>query len=359
MRKITAIVALLMVCVGAYAGELSGMICNESNRPIEMVNVMISTPDGNRIIAVTETSANGKFAIRTLKSGTYRLKCTRLGYQDYSAEIQMMGEENLDLGRLIMSQASIQIDEVAVVANRNVFTTDKQSIYPSKLQVEQSMGGLDLLKKLPIPLLDINPISRTISTLAPQGGVIVMINEIPSDANDIAILDPKRIKKVEVIRNPGMKYGSNLAMAVNIVLNNVEDGVSIGVNTSNSTRIVYGYNNIYGTYIHKNSQLTINQSENYQNNFGQTSDDLRKYLLPSGDWKTVHIQSLSARTVSFTHGTTLKYNLTVPDKYVFQVQGYMNSHRNPKNNRSDLISGDVFPVTLVKQILKISIYLLH
>ena len=285
MKKNIALVILFIICTyKAFAGDLLGMICNESNRPLEMVNVMIRSPKDNRVIAVAETSANGKFTIRTLNSGTYILKCTRLGYQDYNAEIEMKENENLDLGRLIMPQTSIQIDEVAVVTNRNVFTADKQSIYPSKLQVEQSTGGLELLKKLPIPLLDINPISRTISTLDPQGGVIVLINEMPSEANDIAMLDPKRIKKVEVIRNPGMKYGSNLAMAVNIVLYNAEDGVSVGVNTSNSTQLIYGYNNLFGTYIHKNSQLTINQSENFQNSSNQISDDQRKYLLPSGDW---------------------------------------------------------------------------
>lgn len=341
MKKNIALVILFIICTyKAFAGDLLGMICNESNRPLEMVNVMIRSPKDNRVIAVAETSANGKFTIRTLNSGTYILKCTRLGYQDYNAEIEMKENENLDLGRLIMPQTSIQIDEVAVVTNRNVFTADKQSIYPSKLQVEQSTGGLELLKKLPIPLLDINPISRTISTLDPQGGVIVLINEMPSEANDIAMLDPKRIKKVEVIRNPGMKYGSNLAMAVNIVLYNAEDGVSVGVNTSNSTKIIYGYNNLFGTYIHKNSQLTINQSENFQNSSNQISDDQRKYLLPTGDWQTIHIQTQSSRAVSFTHGTTVKYNLTIPDKYVFQAIGYINSHRNPKNNRSDLISGD-------------------
>ena len=282
MKKNIALVILFIICTyKAFAGDLLGMICNESNRPLEMVNVMICSPKDNRIIAVAKTSANGKFTIRTLNSGTYILKCTRLGYQDYNAEIEMKENENLDLGRLIMPQTSIQIDEVAVVTNRNVFTADKQSIYPSKLQVEQSTGGLELLKKLPIPLLDINPISRTISTLDPQGGVIVLINEMPSEANDIAMLDPKRIKKVEVIRNPGMKYGSNLAMAVNIVLYNAEDGVSVGVNTSNSTKIIYGYNNLFGTYIHKNSQLTINQSENFQNSYNQISDDQRKYLLPT------------------------------------------------------------------------------
>ena len=83
MKKNIALVILFIICTyKAFAGDLLGMICNESNRPLEMVNVMIRSPKDNRVIAVAETSANGKFTIRTLNSGTYILKCTRLGYQD-------------------------------------------------------------------------------------------------------------------------------------------------------------------------------------------------------------------------------------------------------------------------------------
>ena len=64
----------------------------------------------------------------------------------------------------------MQLKEVMVSIPRNVFTADKQAIYPSKQQTETSGGGLDLLQKLPIPLLDINPFNRTIGSLDPSGG---------------------------------------------------------------------------------------------------------------------------------------------------------------------------------------------
>ena len=118
----------------------------------------------------------------------------------------------------------------------------------------------------------------------------------------------------------------------------MQDGIALGVNTNNSTKLTYGYNNAFATYNRKNSQLTINQRENYQNYFEQTSDDVREYLMPNGDWHTVRFQSLDARTLSATHGTTMKYNLTKPDNFVFQTQGYLNLQRNPKQNRSYLVS---------------------
>lgn len=53
-----------------------------------------------------------------------------------------------------------------------------------------------------------------------------------------------------------MKYGSNLAIALNIIMKQVQDGVALGVNTNNSTKLTYGYNNVFATYNRKNSLLT-------------------------------------------------------------------------------------------------------
>lgn len=338
MRFYSILFLFLFGSVYLRAENLRGTVCSEDNAPISGANISIRTAKDDKVVATTYTADNGTFVLYDIEAGRYTLSCTYVGYLDYTAEVQVAKGSNLDLGRLVMYIENVQIDEVAVVADRNVFTTEKQYIYPSEQQVEKSSGGLDLLQKLPIPLLDVNPISRTVSSLDPTGGVALLINDIPADANDISILDPKQVKRIEVIRSPGMMYGANLAMAINVVMKKTQDGVALGVNATNSTKITYGYNNVFATYNRKNSQLTINQSENYQNFSNQTSDDLRQYLLPNGDWHTVHIQSLSARTLSATHGTTLKYNLTLPDNLVFQAQGYLNLRRNPRQERSYLVS---------------------
>lgn len=328
----------LLCCLQVLADNLTGTICDETNTPINSVNVSICTLRDRKIALSTQTTDKGTFILRNVEAGKYTLLCSHSGFIDYTAEVQISQGKDLDLGILVMYEKSIQLNEVSIVADRNVFTTDKQSIYPSEQQTETSSGGLDLLKKLPIPLLVVNPITRTISSLDPLGGVALFINDIPADANDIAIIDPKQIKRVEIIRNPGLKYGVNLAIAINLVLKQARNGVVLGVNTTNSAKITNGYNNIYATYNNKNSQLSINQSENYQNYSCLSSDDLRQYLLPNEIWHTVYTRSLSTRILSATHGTTLKYNITHPDKYVFQIQGYMNIQRNPKQNSMFLVS---------------------
>lgn len=74
--------------------------------------------------------------------------CTHVGYSEYTADIQVNKEQDLALGTMIMFTENTEINEVVVAASRNVFTTDKQLIYPYNQQFETSGGGLDLLQKL-------------------------------------------------------------------------------------------------------------------------------------------------------------------------------------------------------------------
>lgn len=329
---------LLIPSAALLAENITGTVCDENNIPIAEVNVSIFSLRTKELVTNTSTTPKGNFECKDLKAGKYILSCSRLGYMDYTAEVELAQKQNLDLGTLMMHSKSTHLKGVSIVAHRNVLTTDKQTIYPSEQQTETSSGGLDLLQKLPIPLLVTDPITRSISSLDPSGGVAVLINDIPAQPNDVAIIDPKTVKRVEVIRRPGMEYGSNLSMAINIVLKKQHNGISLGLNGTNSTKLANGYNNVFATYYHKNSQLTINQSENYQNYSRQTFDDSRQYLLPSGDWHTVRTKSLSARTRSATHGTTIKYNLTKENNFVLQLQGQISVHRSPKQDRSYLVS---------------------
>lgn len=277
MKQIISFLFLsLLYCSNLCAEDIMGTICDETNKPIEGVNASLRTSRGGKMVSATMTTDKGSFVLRNVETGKYTLRCSRMGYSQYTADVQVAKGQDLVLETLIMFTESVEINEVVVSACRNVFTTDKQPIYPSDQQAETSSGGLDLSQKLPIPLLNVNPITRTVSSLDPTGRVALFINDIPADANDVLILDPKQIKRVEVIRNPSTKYGSNLAIALNIIMKQVQDGVALGVNTNNSTKLTYGYNNVFATYNRKNSLLTINQRENYLNYFEQTSDDMRE-----------------------------------------------------------------------------------
>ena len=146
---------LYSICL--QAADIQGVVTDSSNTPIVGVNITMRTLEGTQVMEGTQSLSDGTFILKGVNPGNYTLVCTHIGYADYIAEVQVNKEASLSLGTLIMSPQSVQLKGVTVSIRRNVFTADKQAIYPSKQQTETSRGGLDLLQKLPIPLLDINP----------------------------------------------------------------------------------------------------------------------------------------------------------------------------------------------------------
>jgi len=237
-----------------------------------------------------------------------------------------------------MSVSNVEVGEVEVFASRNVFSADKQIIYPSERQINASSSGLDLLQKQHIPFVEVDAKSQTIKSLDPSGSAVLYINDIPAEPNEVAILSPNQVKRIEIKNNPGPSYGDNVAILINIITKFSQDGIDLGISTNNSLKFVYGYNNIFATYSHKHSQITINRTENFQNYRNQSVSDMRRYLMSNDEWLDVDIRSLSVRKRMLTESSMLKYNLTLPSNLVLQLQTRWGRQRNPKQTSELLVS---------------------
>lgn len=338
--RLFLLLLIIFASVSAKADGIQGHIYSADYKPLAEAYVTVKYKVNGKILSTGTADGNGFFVFKDLPKAPLIISCSHIGYLSYEAEVDMAGQKELDLGVIILKSKDTALNEVVILGERNVYTSNKQIVYPSKSQIQTSGSGFDLLQKLPIPFLEVDPVSRKISSLDPSGSIQIRINDIIADDNDLAILDPRDIKRIVVIRKPGMKYGTNLALVIDILMKRREDGFSSGGNLSNSVTLTNGANNLYAAYNHKNSQLTVNQSENYQNFKRMSSEENRSYLMPDGSTHRLRFQSLPSRLLTLTHGTLVKYNLSVADKHVFQVQAYLNIHKNPKQLWSQNVSED-------------------
>src|SRR5678815_1592022 len=66
---------------GPVAGSLSGIVTDESGKPIVDATVSISRPDGASPREVV-TNREGVFSLRELAAGLYKVKARRIGYRE-------------------------------------------------------------------------------------------------------------------------------------------------------------------------------------------------------------------------------------------------------------------------------------
>lgn len=99
--------------------------------------------------------------------------------------------------------SSHEIQELVAEAPKMVRNADMDVYHPSKSVIDNSKNGMQLLRNLMIPSLNVNDALGTIS--ASGETVQVRINGRTSSIEQIKSLLPESIKRVEWIDNPGLR----------------------------------------------------------------------------------------------------------------------------------------------------------
>ena len=98
-----------------------------------------------------------------------------------------------------------QLDEIVVKVSPVINKTDGKVIRPDKEMLRTSSDGIDLLRKLQLSRITVNPLTNNIE-VAGGGDVILCINGIESTSAQIAAIQPQDIQRIEYHDNPGIRY---------------------------------------------------------------------------------------------------------------------------------------------------------
>ena len=111
-------------------------------------------------------------------------------------------------------EPTVELGEVEVKADRIIHKTDGLLLYPSEQQKASSRSGYSLLQQLTLPNIRVDEVSHSISAIDQRGGVQIRINGIIADKAEMLSLDPKSIRKIDFIDNPGVRYGDGIAYVI-------------------------------------------------------------------------------------------------------------------------------------------------
>lgn len=304
--------------LGMYAQTLSvkGRVTDAQKEAIIAANVSLWTMDSTLVTGVT-SDAQGKFTLAKIKSGNYRLSISFIGYR---SEILLLNlSKNLDLGDVLLEEDAVNLNEVTVSASNVLQKVDRQIILPTEGQLKRSFGAYDLLDNMGIARLQVDKISNSMS-ISGGGEVQTRINGIKATDKELAAVRAKDILRVEFIEDPGKQYGDEeLGAVVNIILHRRETGGMVNFQLSDSPHTLWGENFVAAKFNYKNSEWGIDYF-NKNGKFHSRLESQETFFL--GD-RTIDrikegIQDESA-TLSLINNLNLTYNLTKPDKYIFNA----------------------------------------
>ena len=218
------------------------------------------------------------------------------------------------------NEKPVKLSGVTIEATRVIQKPDGQLIFPSKTQRNSSTNGYSLLAKLSLPRIRINETMHTITALNNNGDVQIRINGVIATKTELINMNPKLVKNIEFIDNPGVRYGENVGYVLNIRTAKSKQGGAIGIDLNNALTTKSSDNTAFIKFNRGNSELSFSYSFNYQDFKGSRTKEEANYQLSNNISYYIERNDLSSRNRTVRNGLQLKYNLADSAlSYVFQA----------------------------------------
>ncbi|WP_262922964.1 TonB-dependent receptor [Hymenobacter cellulosilyticus] len=223
-------------------GRLTGTVLDATTKkPVEFATVALLPATGNQPIDGTVCDDKGRFALKSLASGSYRVQISFVGYVTRTETVTIT-DGTTDLSTLQLTSAAQKLGEVTVTGERDVVETKPDRIvYNAEKDITNSGGtAADVLRK--VPLVNVDPDGNV--ELRGTSNVRVLINNKPSGIVASSVADAMKqipadqIKSVEVITTPSAKYDAEgTGGIINIILkkNNLQ-GTNGSIGLAGGTR---------------------------------------------------------------------------------------------------------------------------
>jgi hypothetical protein len=151
MRSLIAALILMAGSAAAQKVSVKGFLRDSSDAPLPSATVMLLNAADSSLVSFTSSDLEGRFEMRNVTRKDYLLKISYVGYESHY-RLVYPGEGTLvDLGRVVLSEASRKLDEVIITAEKDPVKIKKDTIEfnASSFKTKQNAVVEDLLKKLP------------------------------------------------------------------------------------------------------------------------------------------------------------------------------------------------------------------
>ncbi|TWF40499.1 outer membrane receptor protein involved in Fe transport [Chitinophaga polysaccharea] len=205
MKSSFLLLLLTFLYGSSRAQTLTGTIYGEQHTPIPFATLTLQSPDASPQ-RVTMTDSAGHFRFSGLRTGSWQLSATMMGYKPLVLELPIRKDTGIVL---LLKTDPVQLGEVAVSAAKPAIS-DQADKLVYNISSNVTATGADILAtigKIPGVRVNDNEIS-----LAGKGAVKVMVNGRLLQLSGLDLmrylksLSANQVTKIELLKNPGANY---------------------------------------------------------------------------------------------------------------------------------------------------------
>ncbi|OXA92382.1 outer membrane beta-barrel family protein [Flavobacterium hercynium] len=324
MKKTNLLIFLILplFCLAQSTLKLKGKVAGET-MPLEWADVSLLNAEG-KIIDGTTTKQDGSFELN-IKSGSYKIGISLLGFTDYEKEIKLTSD--LDLGTILLKENTTNLGEVVIETKKNTIERKTDRLVYNLENNVNTVGGdaLSAINTAPgvvVKNSEITILGKGTSRVMIDGRLIELTGEeLNSFLKSISASD---IKNIEIISNPPARYEADgFGGLINIIMKK-------GVRDSwkNTTTLSYDQNK-YGIYTLRNNffynknkfrfSASVNGKTGYKN-----SEEILEMHFPDGLSKMT--STTKVKDENFSGKLAVDYDFSDRTTMGFQL---VNDRNNP------------------------------
>lgn len=249
--------------------------------------------------------------------------------------LSVMAQTNVDKGNDGKAvNDTVSLKEVVVKGERVMNRDNTLRLLPTQEQKESSTTGYGLLSRLALPYVTVDEVAKSITVPPNMGQLQVRINDIVADRHDLTALDPKTVKSVDFIQNPGVRYGQGVTFVVNIVTSKPEFGYTVGAELMQTLTSERTNGEAFAKLNHGKSELGLHYSFGFADMKKLEYEEKADYLMPDNSTYTMQRTDNDWRRRSLSHDLQLQYSLADTSRYTLQATIGGTLSRIPRDTRT-------------------------
>ncbi len=295
MQKFFLLISLLFLVNISIAqrGIVTGNIKDVTqNTPLPYAGVMLMQTTDSALVKGGMSDKEGNFELVTIANGSYFLKISLIGYEDWYSDIFTISSTHhkVNFNDISLRVAVAALHAAEITFKKPLFE-EKQGKMIMNVEAQPSAAGdnvIELLRKMPSVMVDQND---NISILG-KSGVMILIDDkqtyLSGDdlINLLKTMPASSIDKIEVIKNPSARFdAAGTGGIINLVTKKDKNrGINGSVSASGGYSGSFQHNE--GVNITARLQKVVLSGSYYHYNFRNKSSDRSEKISTFNDVTT-------------------------------------------------------------------------
>lgn len=276
LRNLLLIMAIFLPMVLSADVVLKGKVVADDEPKVVFSFTVTQADSVKKVIAGT---VEGELTVNVPFHGTADVKITSLGYDPYSARVNLTEGTECDLGTVRLVKNSVMLGKVVATGKKVNVRYDGPDYTISNIQGTHLGNAGSLMDMLTwTPGVVVNQIDKSVNVVGAGSPIIYINNRKIMNKSELDVLQSTMVSRIEIIRAPGAEYNSSTAAVIKIyTFKPLKD--YLGVTLTNTSMVGRRYSNI--AWLNVNTKAGI-----MSGNFSVSYNDGRD---KSYDWEKTEI----------------------------------------------------------------------